>query len=126
MLVDPPCSDLGTLASRPDARWRKDPAQIARLAAVQGQILDAGIAALRPGGTLVYSTCTISKTENEDVVEAALAANPTFEAVSSLQTRPDRDGTDGFFIAELRNAPGDARRAPAPAAATRQAPTARG
>lgn len=106
VLVDPPCSDLGTLASRPDARWRKEPAQIAKLAALQGQILETGVAALRPGGTLVYSTCTISKAENEDVVEAALAANPGLEAVSELQTRPDRDGTDGFFIAELRKVPG--------------------
>ena len=60
VLVDPPCSDLGTLASRPDARWRKTADQPARLAATQGAILRAGAAAVRPGGTLVYSTCTIS------------------------------------------------------------------
>ena len=54
VLVDPPCSDLGALASRPDARWRKSPRMIERLARVQGQILVRGLEALRPGGTLVY------------------------------------------------------------------------
>jgi 16S rRNA (cytosine967-C5)-methyltransferase len=102
VLVDPPCSDLGTLASRPDARWRKDPATIERLAAVQAEILNTGIAALRPGGTLVYSTCTISRRENEGVVATAMASNPGLESVRRLDTRPDRDGTDGFFIAEFQ------------------------
>src|SRR5690606_10587712 len=69
-LVDPPCSDLGTLASRPDARWRKDPAAIEELARLQRELLAAGSAALAPGGALVYSTCTISRRENEDVVTA--------------------------------------------------------
>ena len=102
VLVDPPCSDLGTLASRPDARWRKDPEAIERLAAIQGEILGAGVAALRPGGALVYSTCTISARENEDVVAAALQKSPGLAEARRLVTRPDRDGTDGFFVAELR------------------------
>ena len=69
MLVDPPCSDLGTLRSRPDARWRKTWGQVAELAALQARILDAGVHALRPGGRLVYSTCTISPRENERQIE---------------------------------------------------------
>ena len=69
VLVDPPCSDLGTLASRPDARWRKAGRPEA-LAALQREILESGAAAVAPGGTLVYSTCTISPIENERVVAA--------------------------------------------------------
>ena len=119
VLVDPPCSDLGTLAGRPDARWRKDPARIAQLADLQGRLLEAGARALRPGGTLVYSTCTISRAENEDVVTAALGRDGSLAADALgelepalasphdrrfLQSRPDRDGTDGFFYARLRRA----------------------
>ncbi len=107
VLVDPPCSDLGTLASRPDARWRKDPEAIERLAVIQGEILNAGVAALRPGGTLVYSTCTISARENEAVVAAALEGDTRVAVARRLATRPDRDGTDGFFIAELRKSDAD-------------------
>ncbi len=102
VLVDPPCSDLGTLASRPDARWRKDAKTIDRLAGVQARILANGIEAVRPGGTLVYSTCTISARENEAVVGAALATDAGLDEVRRVVIRPDRDGTDGFFIAELR------------------------
>jgi 16S rRNA (cytosine967-C5)-methyltransferase len=92
VLVDPPCSDLGALASRPDARWRKSPAAIDRLVEVQAELLQRGREALRPGGTLVYSTCTISRRENEDMIGGG----------ECLQLRPDRDRTTGFFISRLR------------------------
>lgn len=92
VLLDAPCSDLGALASRPDARWRKSPATIERLVGVQSELLRRGLEALRPGGTLVYSTCTISKRENEDALDAEY----------SLQLRPDRDLTTGFFIGRTK------------------------
>ena len=116
VLVDPPCTDLGTLAARPDARWRKSREAIARLATLGRQVLDAGAAAVRPGGTLVYSTCTISRAENEAVVSGLLDARQAFTADALgadhpdlaaddrrfLQTRPDRDRTSGFFMARLQ------------------------
>jgi 16S rRNA (cytosine967-C5)-methyltransferase len=122
VLVDPPCSDLGALASRPDARWRKSPRGIERLAELQGQILRHGLEALRAGGTLVYSTCTISRREGEDLIEALSAQAAAGEAPAfsvddlgalapglasthdsrCLQLRPDRDRTTGFFICRLK------------------------
>ncbi len=102
ILVDPPCSGLGTLQSRPDLRWRVQPEAIAELATLQARILAAGAQALALGGTLVYSVCTISRTEGEDVVDAFLRAHADFTAERQLQLLPHRDGTDGFFIARLR------------------------
>jgi 16S rRNA (cytosine967-C5)-methyltransferase len=119
ILVDPPCSDLGTLAARPDARWRKEPETVDTLAAVQATILDNAAAALAPDGVLVYSTCTISPQENEDQIAAFLGRHADFrldDIPSDLpvwdhptvprvrQTLPHRDGTDGFFIARLKRA----------------------
>jgi 16S rRNA (cytosine967-C5)-methyltransferase len=121
VLLDAPCSDLGTLASRPDARWRKSPKTIERLIETQDELLRSAAAVLRPGGTLVYSTCTISRRENEERMAALLRASESGEvpplelddlgALNSqllspaeprcLQLRPDRDRTTGFFIARL-------------------------
>jgi 16S rRNA (cytosine967-C5)-methyltransferase len=122
VLLDAPCSDLGVLAARPDARWRKSPRAIERLAGIQDRILSRAVAALRPGGVLVYATCTISRLENEDRIAALLETAAAGEAPSlsvddlgalapslasphdsrCLQFRPDRDRTTGFFICRLR------------------------
>jgi 16S rRNA (cytosine967-C5)-methyltransferase len=102
VLVDPPCSGLGTLQSRPDLRWRMTPADIDALAAIQRRILDAAATATAPGGRLVYSVCTISSRETGEVITDFLGAHPQFSAERQLQLLPDRDRTDGFFIAELR------------------------
>jgi 16S rRNA (cytosine967-C5)-methyltransferase len=117
VLVDPPCSGLGTLQSRPDLRWRARPEAIAELASLQQRILAAGAAATKPAGVLVYSVCTISRREGEQVVEDFLRTRSDWEADDlgseypdwrapragrNLQLLPDRDGTDGFFLARLR------------------------
>ncbi len=99
VLVDPPCSGLGTLQSRPDIRWHVQPESVRELAAIQARILRAGATATAPGGTLVYSVCTISQAEGPDVVERVLAEDPGLRLVSSRQLLPHVDSTDGFFIA---------------------------
>ena len=112
VLIDPPCSGLGTLASRPDARWRRSPEQIRTMAALQKRILARGAAALRPGGTLVYSTCTLSRAENEQVVANAPDLGLTVDPIAGdhgegpyHETDPARDRTDGFFVARFRREP---------------------
>lgn len=121
VLVDPPCSGLGTLQSRPDLRWRASREGVSQLASLQARILEAGATAVRAGGTLVYSVCTISAAEGVGVVNDFLATHPDFSASALgdeypdwvdrldpryLQLLPHRDGTDGFFIARMRRAPG--------------------
>ncbi len=122
VLVDPPCSGLGTLQARADLRWRVAPGDLVRLASTQAAILAAGAAAVRPGGVLVYSTCTISAIENEHQISAFLESNRDFalddlgaelpDRRSRAQvgqllgrcvlTLPHRDRTAGFFIARMR------------------------
>jgi 16S rRNA (cytosine967-C5)-methyltransferase len=103
VLVDPPCSVLGTLQARADLRWRVTPEHAQEMTGLQAAILAAGAAALRPDGVLVYSTCTISSTENERLIAAFLDSHPDFSLDTELvQTLPHRDLTAGFFIARLR------------------------
>lgn len=87
ILIDPPCSGLGTLRTHPDLRWRATPEAIEVLRREQEAIVEAARALLKPGGRLVYSTCTLSP--REEVVQAG----------SVERTLPHRDGTDGFYIA---------------------------
>jgi len=104
VLVDPPCSGLGTLQARADLRWRVTPQDVREMARTQASILAAGAAAVRPGGVLVYSTCTISPTENEHQITAFLDAHPDFSRDQFIMTLPHRDHTAGFFIARLHRA----------------------
>jgi 16S rRNA (cytosine967-C5)-methyltransferase len=106
VLVDPPCSGLGTLQSRPDLRWRASPARIVELARLQAQILGAAASATAPGGVLVYSVCTISREEGQDMIDRFVRDHGQFSVEQLIQTLPHRDHTDGFFIAKLRRAAG--------------------
>jgi 16S rRNA (cytosine967-C5)-methyltransferase len=104
VMLDAPCSNLGTLARRPDARWRKTPQQIAELAALQADLLDSAAKATKPGGTLVYAVCTISPKEGREQIDAFSERHPEFTETSRRQTLPHTDDTDGFFIARLERA----------------------
>ncbi len=119
VLCDVPCSGLGVIAKKPEIR-HKDLTESARLPGIQAAILEASAKYLKPGGVLVYSTCTVLPPENGDVVKAFLAAHPEFEpydfafpakdgTVSDIVSAggmvtllPDANRTDGFFIARLR------------------------
>jgi 16S rRNA (cytosine967-C5)-methyltransferase len=116
VLVDAPCSGTGTLRRNPEIRWRLTPADPARFGALQGSLLDAAAGRVRPGGRLVYSTCSVEPEENEEVVAAFLGRHPEFalapgavpEALRTadghLRTWPHRHGSDGFFAAVLERA----------------------
>ena len=112
VLVDAPCTGTGTLRHNPEIRWRLAPGDFAELAARQLRILVNASRALRTGGRLVYSTCSVEPEENERVVESFLreaagfrqvAAAPAparlLSAAGAARTWPQRDGTDGFFVA---------------------------
>ena len=117
VLVDAPCSGLGTLRRNPDLKWRQSPQALEELRRKQAAILDSAARLVRPGGRLVYATCSLLAEENEDVVEAFLAAHPGFRALDCgellreariplqsarfLKLYPHLHGTDGFFAAAL-------------------------
>jgi 16S rRNA (cytosine967-C5)-methyltransferase len=105
VLVDPPCSGLGTLQSRPDLRWQPRRGELAELAQRQSELLNAAATQVKPGGTLVYSVCTVSTAEGEAVVDAFLAEHGgEFSGEGRWQLLPSRDGTDGFFVSRMRRA----------------------
>lgn len=118
MLLDAPCSGLGTLRSHPEIKWHRDESDVQRLTRLQAKILHRAAEYLKPGGILVYSTCTLTQDENQRNVESFLAQHPEFELQDAarylpLQARqmvrdnffealPQRDNTDGFFAARMR------------------------
>jgi 16S rRNA (cytosine967-C5)-methyltransferase len=115
VLVDAPCSNLGVLRRNPDVKWRRRPEDLGAAAARQAEILAAAATMLKPGGRLVYATCSLEPEENEAVVEAFLREHSDFrlEPPASfplalddgmLRLRPDRLDTDGFTAVRLRRA----------------------
>ena len=116
VLLDAPCSGLGILRNKPDLKLHRQPQDIEELAGLQSRMLENAAKCVRTGGVLVYSTCTLNPTENEENVRQFLHRHPEFQAVSlqgSLPGNPggagteytyiwpEAEGLDGFFIAKL-------------------------
>jgi len=99
VLADPPCSGLGTLQARPDLRWRMTPERIAGLAGEQRRILAAAAAAVRPGGVMVWSTCTLNPAENERLLDGL----DGFEPVEAAIHWPHETRSAGFQVTALRS-----------------------
>lgn len=119
VLIDAPCTGLGVLRRNPDARFRLGPDSVATFAALQKELLARYASLVKPGGRIVYATCSVAREEDEEVVEAVLAENPDLELVPPAETLgkeladklgasrylrllPHLHGTDGFFAALLR------------------------
>jgi 16S rRNA (cytosine967-C5)-methyltransferase len=105
VLVDAPCTGTGTLARHPDARWRLTPESPAHMAGVQSQILEGAARIVRPGGRLIYSTCTLEVEENEEVVRSFLGIHEDFaldEREAFLSILPGGRSADGAFAVCLR------------------------
>ncbi|MFC5703430.1 16S rRNA (cytosine(967)-C(5))-methyltransferase RsmB [Cohnella faecalis] len=125
VLLDAPCSGLGVIRRKPEIKWNKQPQDVESLSALQGELLQSVRALVKPGGTLVYSTCTVAKEENERAIRSFLERNPEFsldpdwpeevlrplrqaEGVlpqpfeGMLQILPHQFGSDGFFIARMK------------------------
>jgi 16S rRNA (cytosine967-C5)-methyltransferase len=114
VLVDAPCSGTGAWRRKPEGKWRVTPAELAGYPALQDSILDAAALRVKPGGRLVYATCSLEPEENDDVVRAFLAAHADFvvdapvtfpvppDAAGFVRCLPHRHGTDGFTAIRLR------------------------
>ncbi len=103
VLVDAPCSGLGVIRKKPDIKWKRKEEDISVLCKTQAKILDVAKGYVKAGGELVYSTCTLSKQENEDMADAFLEKHTEFEKVGEYRTLfPHKDNTDGFFMAKFR------------------------
>jgi len=114
MLVDAPCSGTGTLRGNPEIKWRLSTDDLSRLAELQASLLEGAASSVANGGRLVYSTCSIEREENEEVVRRFLDATTLFQVIEPnapaglitsdgfVRTFPHRDGTDGFFGAALQ------------------------
>jgi 16S rRNA (cytosine967-C5)-methyltransferase len=116
ILLDVPCSGLGTLTKKPDIKWRRDIGDIRKLSELQPKLLEKGASLLKPGGELVFSTCTIEPEENYNVLAKFLKEHNEFELVNAvkyfnkslvaengcIQTYPNIHGIDGAFAAKIK------------------------
>lgn len=102
ILLDVPCSNTGVIRRRVDVRWRLQPQDIERITVTQRKILENALPCLKPGGRLVYSTCSIDRMENQEVVESFLSEHPELVLEESREVYPFRDGTDGAYAARIR------------------------
>ena len=117
VLLDAPCTGLGTLREHPEIRWRLKPDDLARMAAIQVRMLENAAALVRPGGAIVYSVCSLAPAEGDGVIDEFLGRHSEFEidprppnsdemkdmldVRGFMKTRPDLGGLDGFFAARL-------------------------
>lgn len=115
VLLDVPCSGLGVLSKKPDIKWKRDVSDIMKLQSIQRELLDNAARLVKPGGVLVYSTCTIEPDENQDVIRTFLTGHPEFTLDNArafvsdslvnpegfVETFPHRHGMDGSFAARL-------------------------
>lgn len=102
ILLDAPCSGLGTLARHADARWRITPEAIEELTALQRQLLEGALPLMAPNGRLVYATCTVHPAENDELISAFLGDHPELQMLESSQSWPgDAEGGDGFYAAVI-------------------------
>ncbi|MCL1981886.1 MAG: 16S rRNA (cytosine(967)-C(5))-methyltransferase RsmB [Clostridiales bacterium] len=104
VLVDAPCTGLGTVRRKPEIKYKKRTADMDSLPAKQLLILTASSKYVKPGGTLIYSTCTINPNENQKVTGEFLKRNPSFKKEEAIQLMPNVNGTDGFFICKMQRA----------------------
>ena len=140
VLVDAPCSGMGTLRRNPDVKWRQQVDGIAEMTHKQAAILDGAARLVKFGGRLVYATCSLLNEENDDIVQGFLAAHPEFDLVpmhkvlaeqriplemgDTLKMLPHKHGTDGFFAAVFERKAAVAKPAPADADAEAEADVA--
>lgn len=101
VLLDVPCSGMGVVRRNPDTKWRLSLEELNRLRALQSEILDTYSTLVKPGGRLVYATCSCLPSENEKQVEAFLARNSNFKMVEEKKFAPNENGYDGFYAAAL-------------------------
>jgi 16S rRNA (cytosine967-C5)-methyltransferase len=102
ILIDAPCSNTGVMRRRVDLRWRISQKEIERLRQTQMDLLNLAAPKLKPGGTLVYSTCSLEPEENSEVVKEFLRGNDNFNLESERELLPFADSVDGAYVAKLK------------------------